>query len=196
MKLFLAGFCADILSLQSNYWFASHDLRILPHSTTRDAAAILGFDSRGIFALTPRTSTNTLTLSYSGISCSPCSYQARGLGVVAGAELRLSTKTFPIFARSPRMCRATSRSAIAHSPHQNRLSRISFDVSAVLRLSKATAEHLLHIATSNQIASNILCAINFKNQRVSTRNSTAPTHAPPDFGCAADNGAAGGAQGA
>ena len=29
MKLFLVGFCTDILSPQSNYWFASHDLRIL-----------------------------------------------------------------------------------------------------------------------------------------------------------------------
>ena len=48
----------------------------------------------------------------------------------------------------------------------------------------------VHNVTSNHIASNIFRAINFKNQRVSTRNSTAPTHAPPDFGCAADNGGA------
>ena len=35
----------------------------------------------GIFALTPQSSTNTLTLSYSSIPCSPCSHPARGLGV-------------------------------------------------------------------------------------------------------------------
>ena len=68
----------------------------------------------GIFALTPQPSTNTLTLSYSGISCSPCSYPARGLGVVAGADLGMpATKCSAKFLAGQATGFLTSASACA-----------------------------------------------------------------------------------
>ena len=162
IKLFLAGLCADILSPQSNYWFASHGLRILRIHQHGMPLQYWVSTHWGIFALTPQPSTNTLTLSYSGISCSPCSYPARGLGV-------------PVLISG--MLKAPASRPVAGTFYDLVTAYVSF-----VRLN-------VHNATSNHIASNIFRAISFKNQRVSTRNSTAPTHAPPDFGCAADNGA-------
>ena len=96
------------------YWFASHDLRILRIHQHGMPLQYWVATQWGIFALTPQSSTNTLTLSYSGISCSPCSYPARGLGVAAGADLGMpATKCSAKFLAGQAAWFLTSASACA-----------------------------------------------------------------------------------